>query len=134
MGLSTRHSRGFTLLEVLVATTIVAVALAAIIKTTGSSAANLSYLRDKTFAHWVALNQMAELEASGVYPGLGRKSGNEEMANREWYWTREVKNTPDEDMRRVEISVRLEKRKEAPTLTVLTGFMTRYGSKPGDED
>ncbi len=123
------QSKGFTLLEVLVATTVIAIALAAIIRLTAMSSNNLTHLRDKTFAHWVAMNQMAELQASDAYPPIGRSSGDEEIAGREWYWTMEVQKTPDKDMRRVQIQVSQEKRRDAPSLTVLTGFFTRFNAK-----
>jgi general secretion pathway protein I len=112
---------------------VIAIALAAIIKTTGSGAANAAYLRDKTFAHWVAMNQMAELQLAQTFPSLGKKSGEEEMANRTWYWSREVKTTPDKDIRRVEISVRLENDKDAAALTSVTGFFTKYVSRENNE-
>ena len=120
-------------MEVLVATSIIAIALAAIIRSTGLNAANAVYIRDKTFAHWVAMNQMAELQIKRSYPSIGKKSGREEMAGRDWFWSREVKKTPDKDIRRVEIRVRLEERKDGPALTELTGFFTRFGSTLGDK-
>ena len=123
------QSRGFTLLEVLVATTVIAIALASIIRLTAMSSSNLVHLRDKTFAHWVAMNQMAELHLSDSSPSIGRSSGEEEMAGREWYWTIEVQKTPDKDMRRVQIQVRQEERRDAPILTELTGFFTRFNAK-----
>ena len=127
-GISPR-SQGFTLLEVLVATTIIAVALGAIIKSTGAGTANLAYLRDKTFAHWVAMNQMAQVQARGKFPALGKTSGKEEMANRDWYWSMTVKEPPGyeyKDVRRVEIRVRQQRRRDAPVITLVTGFFTRY--------
>lgn len=124
--------RGFTLLEVLVATSVIAIALAAIIRLTTMSSANLTHLRDKTFAHWVAMNQMAELQAKEGYPAIGRSSGEEEMAGREWFWTMEVQKTPDEDLRRVEINVHKEQSRDAPSLTILTGFFTRFNAKEPD--
>lgn len=123
------QSRGFTLLEVLVATSVIAIALAAIIRLTTMSSSNLAHLRDKTFAHWVAMNQMAELQISETYPAIGRSSGEEEMAGREWYWTMEVKKTPDKDLRRVEIQVHEEEGRDAPSLTILTGFFTRFNGE-----
>lgn len=125
------RSRGFTLLEVLVATAIIAMALGAIIKTTGAGSANIAYLRDKTFAHWVAMNQIAKLQASGAYPELDRKSGEEDMASRAWYWSMEVKETPDKDVRRVKVSVRQEKQRDAPILDLVTGFFTHFSAKNG---
>ena len=113
--------------------TVIAVALAAVIKTTGSATANAAYLRDKTFAHWVAMNQMTELQLEQTYPSLGKKGGEEEMANRTWYWSREVKTTADKDIRRVEISVRLESDKDATPVTLVTGFFTKYVNREDGE-
>lgn len=124
------RQRAFTLIEVLVATTVIAVALGAIIHSASLAVSNLTYLRDKTFAHWVASNEMAILLATGEYPGTGRKRDKTEMAGEEWYWTREVKATPDKDMRRVEIRVGKEAGDGEGALAVLTGFVTRFGTKP----
>ena len=127
------NNAGFTLIEVLVATSVIAIALAAVIRSTGLNVANAAYLRDKTFAHWVAMNQMAELQIERAYPPIGKKSGREEMAGRDWFWTREVKQSPDKDIRRVEIRVSMEEKQDSATLTELTGFFTRYGSTGGDQ-
>ena len=56
---------GFTLIEVLVALAIVAIGMAAVLGALNSSADTVSYLRDKTFAQWVALNRIAGLRLSG---------------------------------------------------------------------
>lgn len=104
------------------ATSVIAIALAAIIRAAAGNTANLAYLKEKTFAHWVAMNRMAELEVARQYPALGRKSGSEEMANREWYWSSEVKKTPDPDIRRVEVSVRLEEGSDAAVTAFVTGY------------
>jgi len=58
-----RGARGFTLIEVLVALAIVTVGMAAVLGTLSSSADTVVYLRDKTFANWVALNQIAQVHA-----------------------------------------------------------------------
>ena len=120
------QARGFTLLEVLVALTVIALALGSIIKVTGAGAANASYLRDKTLAHWIAANRLAQMQIKdNPWPTKGGDEGTVEMAGREWFWTTEVLDTPDPEMRRVNINVRLEDDEDAPPVSILTGFITK---------
>ncbi len=120
------QARGFTLLEVLVALTVIALALGSIIKVTGAGAANASYLRDKTLAHWVAANRLAQMQIKdNPWPTKGGDEGTVEMAGREWFWTTEVLDTPDPEMRRVNINVRLEDDEDAPPVSILTGFIIK---------
>ena len=100
-----RSQTGFTLLEVLVAMAILALALGAIIRAGGESAANVSYLRDKTLAGWVAENQVVERLLQADWPPVARSNGREEMAGRDWRWEMEVTETSDKDLRRIDISV-----------------------------
>src|ERR1700694_5585676 len=53
------YSRGFTLVEVLVAVVIVAFGMGAVLPALTSAADNVSRMREKSFAEWVALNQLA---------------------------------------------------------------------------
>jgi general secretion pathway protein I len=83
-----RHNRGFTLLEVLVALAVLALALGAGIKAAGSNVENTAYLRDRTFAHWVAMNKLAEMETMHKFPSPGTtERGTMLMAEHEWHWT-----------------------------------------------
>ena len=66
------RTRGFTLIEVLVALAIVAIGMAAVLGALTSSANTVAYLRDKTFAQWVALNQIATLRLSGQMTPAGK--------------------------------------------------------------
>src|SRR5688572_7972969 len=54
------HQRGFTLIEVVVALIVVSLGMLAVIETVGSTARNNGYLREKTIAHWVAMNKLTE--------------------------------------------------------------------------
>jgi general secretion pathway protein I len=125
---SGRHRfTGFTLIEVLVALMVIAFALAAAIKTTGTIVVNSVYLQDKTFAHWVAMNRLAEIQVENNWPPVGKKNGEEEMAGREWQWRTEVKETPgrDRDMRRIDIWVTPAGADEESSVAMLTGFVKR---------
>jgi general secretion pathway protein I len=118
---------GFTLLEVLVALTIIALSLGALISTSGSHASSAGYLKQKTIAHWVAMNEITRLQVEKAWPGKGDTKGSTAMAGAEWYWTLTVKETEDDDSRQVEYRVYLDKDREY-SLTRLVGYL----SKPAD--
>ena len=72
---TTHRCQGFTLLEVLVALTIISLSLGALISTSGSHASSAGYLKQKTIAHWVAMNEITQLQVEKVWPGKGRYQG-----------------------------------------------------------
>ena len=100
-----RNNKGFTLLEVMIALFVVAIALGGVIKVMGNAAANTSRLSSRTFAQWVALNQMVKLRTTGGWPKYGKTKGKDEMANQEWRWEQKTIKTDDENVKRVELSV-----------------------------
>jgi general secretion pathway protein I len=114
------NQHGFTLLEVLVALTILAIALASVITMASNQALNTTHLRDKTLAHWVAMNKIAELQLTAEWPAEGKNQGNEEMGLREWYWVTTVSETPDERVRQVKIAVYHDKQEEHPVTTLIS--------------
>lgn len=126
-----RAARGFTLLEVLVALAVLAVALGAVIQATGSFTRNQAYLRDRTFAEWVAHNQLVSMQLATEWPSIGQKKGEVEfpeaaasVAAREWRWVMQVTQTPEEDLRRVDIEIYpLAAPPEDSALARLTGFL-----------
>jgi len=91
--LSGRRQRGFTLIEVLVALVIVAVGMSVLMGALSSSARTVVYMQDKTFAEWVALNQIALLRVGlqqGQIPSASTTNGDLDFANRSWHWRQDV--------------------------------------------
>lgn len=107
-----KRAAGFTLLEVMIALTVLALALGAVIQASGDFTNNQIYLRDRTFAEWVARNQLISTQLEGGWPSLGQKKGDvdfprstTDIGGREWRWEMQVTQTPEEDMRRLDIDV-----------------------------
>ncbi len=103
---------------------ILAIALASIIKMASNQTLNTTHLRDKTLAHWVALNKIAELQLTAEWPAKGKQQGNEEMGLHQWHWVRTISDTPDDRVRQVDISVFRDKQDERP-ITTLTSFLSQ---------
>lgn len=96
---------GFTLLEIMIAIVIVALAGSAIVNATGSHMRMLTLTEDSIVAAWVAENRLAELQLEEVWPPKNNKSGKEKIAGRDWFWRQEVKKVESENMRQVTVYV-----------------------------
>ena len=112
---------GFTLIEILVALAVLAIALSAAAHSVGSAVDTTVALRERMLARWVAEDRMADLELRGEWPALDTREGDAEMGGRKFHWVQETGVTPVAKMRRVETSVMLPGGKVA--LARLTGFV-----------
>lgn len=118
-------SRAFTLLEVLVALAVLGLALGALVRAGGEQARSLDHLRTRSFAEWVAADQLARARLAESWPRTGTQRGVTRMGRHQWHWLQTVSTTEDEDIRRVEVSVRREPDADTP-VTTLAGFVGRY--------
>jgi general secretion pathway protein I len=99
--------RGFTLIEVLIALLVVALGMGALLSTIATSADTVARLRDKSFAQWIALNQIAKVRLSGQQPQVGITTGDEEYAGAQWRWEQEILDPGVAGILRVEVRVGL---------------------------
>ena len=119
------NQQGFSLIEVLIALAVLAFALTALMNTAGSSARNTAHLQEKTFAHWAAMNKMAELRLTKAFPKIGIKEGKSKMVGREWRWEVKTQETPEKSMRRVDVRVRRLDDPKDTSLALVTGFLSK---------
>ena len=124
-------SRGFSLIEVLAALVVVSLGMLGVIEAVSQTASNTAYLRDKTLAHWVAMNRLTELRLEAQTPRIAKSSDELEMAGRRWRWTVEVTQTPVESMRRIDVSVRLADGDDESSLASVSGFYGTAIAAPG---
>lgn len=126
--LSTRKPRGFTLLEVMVALAIFAVAAIAVTKIGMNYTQSIGQMNDRTFAHFVAMNELAELEINGAWPeGTGEKTVDEQ--GQRWLVSHQVYNTISDSVRRIEIRVAplgdQDQGKQPAPVTSIVAFLQR---------
>jgi len=116
-----KRGRGFTLIEVLVALAVLAIALAAVMRAVAQSADTAIALRDRTQAMWVAQDRLREHLLQRDWPSPDTRSGVSQFAGREWQWREQVLATPLKELRRIEIDITAVEGKE--TLARLVGFL-----------
>jgi general secretion pathway protein I len=96
---------GFTLVEILVALAILAVALAAGMRAIGESADSATLLKQRTLALWVAQNRLAAAQIASPWPAVGTRAGDALQAGTRFIWSENVSGTPNPSFRKIEISV-----------------------------
>jgi general secretion pathway protein I len=113
---------GFTLVEVLVALAIIAIALMAALRVAGGGTNSTGELRARLFAGWVAQNVLAEQRARSQWPSPGMLRGTQRQGNIDFAWREEVISTPNAAFRRVDIHVYAVP-EESHALAHVTGFV-----------
>lgn len=112
--------KGFTLLEVLLAMAVFAIAGVALLGAAGNNFTNISHLETKMLANWVASNQLVSSSLEQSWPPKNNKKGQIEMAGREWYWQQKVIKTTDDNMRAIVMEVRLTQDSEQSLSSLMT--------------
>ena len=114
--------RGFTLIEVLVALAIVAIALMSALRAAGQGTNNANELRSRLLAGWVAENLLAEHRARRDWLPLGLQRGTGRQGGLDFAWREEVIATPNPSFRRVDVRV-YASAEETHALAHLAGFV-----------
>ena len=98
-------ARAFTLIEVLVALAILAVALAAGFRSVAQSADSATVLKARTLALWVAQNRLANAQLETPAPAVGERTGSTTQASSTFVWHEAVSVTPNPSFRKIDIAV-----------------------------
>lgn len=99
------NSRGFTLVEVLVAVAVVAITLAAGLKAAGALTDNAQRLTDVVNAQWCADNALTNLRLGKQFPGIGDADFDCNQMGRDYKGRLVTRPTPNPNFRRVDAVV-----------------------------
>lgn len=105
-GLRPRQPCGFTLIEVMVALAIVAIALSAGAQASGALLRNAQRQSDTVLAQLCAENELIKTRLSRQFPVVGDSSFSCSQAGTEFNGTLSVRVTPNPNFRRVEAHIR----------------------------
>ncbi|MCW8864723.1 MAG: type II secretion system minor pseudopilin GspI [Colwellia sp.] len=117
-------TRGFTLIEVMLAMAVFAIAGLALLSAASNNARNMGHLENKMFANWVASNQLVAANLEQKWPPKNNAKGDVELAGRQWFWHQKVIKTTDKDMRAIVVEVRLDEDEKLP-LSSLTTYVSK---------
>lgn len=105
-------TQGFMLIEVLVALFIIALLMAALIKSTTDDTRNMIVLKNKTIASWIASNIIANIELGIIpAPSSSLKSSATQsvkipMMGQMWYGVANFQTTAQKNIWRVDVDVK----------------------------
>ncbi len=104
---SSREQRGLTLIEVLIALAIIAIALTAIIKSTTQNIRSTSYLQHKTLALWVAEDIMNKARLGVINLSDSDDSSNNTVSilGEEWHWRGKSTNSANPHIKKINVEV-----------------------------
>ena len=129
---SPASSRGFSLVEVLVALTVVALGLTALMVAVSGTARTSGYLRDKTIAQWIALNRLTQVRLMVNKLGDNQDTGQLDFAGRKWHYDTRYFDTQFQSMKRVEVRVYPgDTNTKSNPIAQSTGFMGTSMGIPG---
>ncbi len=121
--MSAPRARGFTLIEILVAIAILAVALAATTRAASIATDGALETRQRLLATWAAENRVAELRARRAFPAAGSTRLAAEEGGLALVLDETVRDTPNPIIRRVDLAV-ADARDPARVLARLTAYVS----------
>jgi general secretion pathway protein I len=119
-----RDQRAFTLIEILIAVAILAVALAATTRAASVATDGALSTRQRVLATWAAQNRVAELRARGIFPSTGTAQTTANQGGLSLVIDETVSETPNPGIRRLDLSVS-DARDPQRVLTQLSAYVSQ---------
>jgi general secretion pathway protein I len=102
-----KNKAGFTLIEILIALTILSIALTAIIKGTSQNIKDNIYIQNKMIATWVGNQVINEIRVGLIKPPGAPDvlEKDTQMLQRKWPWNASLNETPNSHIKKIEVNV-----------------------------
>ena len=102
---SQRQLSGFTLIEVLLALAIIAIALTALIKATAQTVTSTQLIKNKTISHWVAMEGVSMIQSGLISIPINQEVTKvTTLLGEQWYWRAKLLPTPIKHMQQINIT------------------------------
>ena len=101
-----KKAAGFTLIEVLLALSIIAIALTALLKATAQNIGNTQRIKEKSISHWIAKQGVTAIQLGVVSLTASREITQvTTMLGQRWYWRAKLTPTPVKSTQQITITV-----------------------------
>lgn len=119
-----KYHKGLTLIEVLIALTIVSVAMLAIIKATSQNIRATNYLQDKTLSAWAAQNLLNQTRVKLLrFPNApDHLKGETKILDRTYYFQASQDVTPNRHINKITIDMFTDVDQEENPITHLESY------------
>lgn len=100
----TKYRQGFTLIEVLLALSILAIALSAMLKASSNTVLGTQRIKEKTLSHLVAMQAISMIQLDLVQLHAGQSiDKKEKLFQQTWSWSATVGSTPLQKVEKITI-------------------------------
>lgn len=99
------HHQGFTLIEVMIALSVVAIGLMATLKAINEEVSGANLTRNKMMALWILENKVSEIRLNPILPNTGINQGQQTLFNQNWHWQTNTTATANKKISKVEVSI-----------------------------
>ncbi|MDC1340595.1 type II secretion system minor pseudopilin GspI [Oceanospirillaceae bacterium] len=96
-------NEGFTLVEILVALTILAITMGAYLSQLDTQISQTHTIRNRTLAHWAGQNHLANMRLKNQWPKTGDQSFSSVQGQQEWLIQQNVSTTANAQIKRVQL-------------------------------
>lgn len=115
-----KKTRGFTLLEIMVALLVFGLIATAAAQVGSNYIASFERVRDKTLAGWVAENRINELRLETRLPPVSEETADQEFGPFRWRVSTVINGTAEPTMRRIKVTVAKYPDQQSEPFPVLT--------------